>query len=80
MIYEYKCPDGHLTTKLRKMGQRAYPLDCDHCGKPATPIISLTHVPPDGVYSYAPNAGDPKTFERRWENLKANKKLSDGSD
>ena len=77
MIYEYSCGE-HITEKLRKIAERHDPVTCK-CGKPATLIISKTHRQPDGIYSFAPNTGDPNVFERRHEMLKQGKRLSDGS-
>lgn len=77
-IYDYS--DGtHQTTRFRKMDERHNPLTCPECGEPMHLIISKTHRQPDGIYSFAPNKGDPNVFERRWENLKAGKRLSDGN-
>lgn len=78
MIYEYRCSSGHITEKLRKVANRHDPVECE-CGESASLIISKTHRQPDGIYSFAPNVGDPNKFERRWENLKQNKRLSDVS-
>jgi hypothetical protein len=61
------------------MSARHDPLRCEKCGKAAELSMSLTHCPIDGVYSYAPNTGDPAVFERRHEMLKARKVLGDGS-
>lgn len=74
-IYEYKCPDCcEVHSRLRPMKRRKAPVVCPGCGGlHAQLIISRAHVPPDGVYSYAPNVGDPKAFERRAENIKRDK-------
>lgn len=40
-LYEYRCPDGHLRSELRRMFDREAPLTCE-CGLPATPILSVT--------------------------------------
>jgi putative FmdB family regulatory protein len=64
-LYEYKCADGHTHQRLRKMAERDEPCTCLECDLPAEPIISAPHVPPDGVYSYAPNIGTAKDFERK---------------
>jgi hypothetical protein len=78
MIYEYLCPDRHVTEKMRKVADRHDPVECS-CGKPASLIISKTHRQPDGIYSYAPNSGDPNTFERRHEMLRRKQRLGDGT-
>jgi hypothetical protein len=77
VIYEYQCPERHITEKMRKIADRHQPVECK-CGKQASLIISRPHCPPDGIYSYAPNIGDANTFDRRHEMLKQNKRLGDG--
>lgn len=64
-IYEYKCPDGHVHELLRRYDERDRKSNCPECRKRATRIISAHHQATDGIYSHAPNVGDPKTFERR---------------
>ena len=77
MIYEYKCPNSHGAEKLRKIANRNDPLSCPECGEPMFLIISRTHRQPDGIYSFAPNVGSPDAFDRRWENMKAGKRIMD---
>jgi putative FmdB family regulatory protein len=64
-LYEYDCPDGHRTEKIRSFVARNDPLVC-HCGAETLRVeISHTHCAPDGVYSYAPNLGSEAAFERK---------------
>lgn len=70
-LYDFVCPDGHRTETLRRYVLRDDPLVCS-CGLPASRIPVAPHVGPDGVYSYAPNIGDARKFERRWEGAKKN--------
>ena len=37
--YEYLCPDGHLTEKLRRMDSRNDPVECSSCGQQAKPAL-----------------------------------------
>lgn len=70
MIIEYACPAGHVTEKLRKYADRDVDVVC-HCGHSAKRIeISQPHCLPDGVYSYAPNIGSERQFERRQQALR----------
>lgn len=74
-IWEFECTDGHKSDRLRSIASRDEPIDC-HCGKPATRVeISAVHVPPDGIYSYAPNIGDPERFERQRAAIKSGQKV-----
>ena len=41
-IYEYECPNGHITEKLKPMEYRHIPVLC-HCQRLAALIISRTH-------------------------------------
>ena len=68
-IYEYACPTGHLTEKLRKFGERDQAVTCPECGAPMERIFSAHHAPPDGIYSYCPNIGDPERHARRQEQI-----------
>lgn len=63
-LYEYECANHHRTERVRKIAERHDPLACA-CGEAMTLTISRPHVEPDGVYSYAPNIGDPDRFERQ---------------
>lgn len=68
-IYEYRCKAGHISEELRHADARRRPLRC-HCGKRAELIMSVPRLSPDGVYSYAPNVGDPVAFEKRRQAMK----------
>jgi hypothetical protein len=74
MRYDYS--DGeHIEERWRKMDERHDPVTCKVCGKPMTLIISKTHCPPSGVYSYEPNIGNPEAFERRRQAIKDGTKV-----
>jgi putative FmdB family regulatory protein len=65
-IYEYACSDGHISDVIRSIARRDEAVACLTCGAETTRLeVSRSHVPPDGVYSYAPNLGDPERFERQ---------------
>lgn len=66
LIYEYECGAGHVSERVRKVADRNLSVVC-HCGMDARLIISHTHTPPSGVYSYLPNIGSERQFERRLE-------------
>lgn len=75
-IYEYRCPHGHTTQRLRKYEKRDEPVACagcivasGECGVPMGRIFSAHHAPPDGIYSYCPNIGDPEKHARRDEQI-----------
>lgn len=66
-IYEYVCPAGHRSEELRKYEERDTPLECFECERPDVMMrrhFSAHHKQPDGMYSYAPNIGDPAKFDR----------------
>lgn len=73
MIYQYSDKNGHIAERFRKMDNRHDPLDCSECGEPMHLIISRPHVPPDGVYSYAPNIGSADAFERKRSTIERNR-------
>ena len=70
-LYQYRCSDGHGSEQFTDMAERAEPRPCPTCGEPAARVLTAAHVPPSGVYSYEPNTGDPDTFDRRHEEIKA---------
>jgi putative FmdB family regulatory protein len=75
-LYEYRCPGcGALETHFRAMGERNRRRPaCPTCGRRNMELqISRPHIVPDGVYSYAPNIGDPDRFERQREAIKRTK-------
>ena len=69
-LYDFRCPSGHVTEHLLR--EIADVMPCLVCGKAADRMPPLPHVPPDGEYSYEPNLGDPKDFERKYELAKEN--------
>jgi hypothetical protein len=65
-LFEFCCPTcaAHVET-IRPIDRRDAPMACS-CGAAMARVeIAASHVPPDGVYSYAPNIGDPERFERQ---------------
>lgn len=67
-LYEYRCPDcDRIDERLRRYEDRDSKANCPTCGGRAERIISAHHRQPDGIYSYAPNLGNPADFERKWE-------------
>ena len=56
-IYEYQCPNGHVTEKMVPMSDRQTPVTCDHCAEMANPIMSATPT------SFRQN--DRKAFKRQ---------------
>lgn len=64
-IYTYACPKGHRAERFRKMADRNHTLQCPTCRLATRLILSLSHVEPDGIYSYAPNIGSEQAFEAR---------------
>ena len=65
-IFERLCPAGHVSDVIRSYERRDEPVPCPECGAETTRLeVSRSHVPPDGVYSYMPNIGDPERFERQ---------------
>ena len=79
-IYEYACPAGHRAERLRPYKQRNNGVWCGACGVRMKRVPSLPHCMPDGMYSYAPNIGDPKAFERRREAIKRGDKVIEALD
>lgn len=74
-IFEYACGNGHATETIRSFGRRDEPMTCE-CGLEMKRLeVSRSHVPPDGVYSYAPNIGDPERFERQRAAIHDGKKV-----
>ncbi len=76
MIYQYLCPEKHLTELMRKMDNRHDPVECS-CGKPASLIISKTRRQPDGIYSYCPNVGSEADFERKRNAIREGRKVQE---
>lgn len=63
-LYEYRCGEGHVTEWLRKYDTRDDAAVCATCDRPATRIPSAHHAEVDGIYSYAPNVGNPLLVEK----------------
>ena len=74
-IYDWKCADGHTQTHLVSYARRDEPRACNTCGADTVRQFPRTHCPPDGVYSYAPNTGDPERFERQREAIRTGTKV-----
>lgn len=75
-LFEYQCPAQHVTEAVRSFARRDESPTCPHCQQATVRIeISRNHVPPDGVYSYAPNLGSEAAFERRLHAIKNGEKL-----
>lgn len=74
-IFEYACGAGHRVDTIRHYDKRDDPKACD-CGLPMTRIeVSRPSGSPDGIYSYAPNIGDPDRFERQRQAIKDGTKV-----
>lgn len=58
MIYEYKCPNGHISTRLRKMANRHESTTCKVCGEQASFIVSAPTSMLDGTDPGFPDAYD----------------------
>ena len=72
-LYEYRCSAGHVHERLRKISERDNPASCLVCMEQALPIISLPHIEPDGVHSYAPNVGNREDFDRKMAKIAKHK-------
>lgn len=68
-LYEYHCINGHRREEIRRAEESEAITVCE-CGALMTRDFPLPHCPPDGVYSYAPNIGDPAAFERRQQAMR----------
>ncbi len=69
-LYDYRCPScGQTVTLLRRHTKRLEPVECE-CGAPMEWRFPLAHVPPDGIYSYAPNIGSAEGWERKQAKIK----------
>ena len=74
-LYVYRCPEGHEVELLVRFKKRDDNLRyCGQCGKRVERQVSAPHIVPDGVYSHAPNLGDPDTFERQHETIRRREK------
>jgi hypothetical protein len=74
-LYDFECPNGHRHEVIRSYDRRDESWPCLTCEGPMARIWSAAHVPPDGVYSYAENLGDPERFERQREAIKSGVKV-----
>lgn len=64
-LYDYRCPNGHTTTRLFTWRYRPDRVRCRLCDSMADWQFPVPHCLPDGVYSYAENIGSPDAFERK---------------
>ena len=64
-IYEYRCSNEHLSSKICSHAASYEPHVCPRCGEIAERQFPMSHVEPDGIYSYAPNIGTEQDYERR---------------
>lgn len=69
-IYEYRCPDGHLHEDVRAYENRNKRARCPRCKRLARRIFSAHHAEVDGIYSYAPNVGNPDRYERQQQAMR----------
>lgn len=77
-LYDYKCCNEHVVEKLRSFVQRDAHVSCDECQQPMNRQVARPHCVPDGMYSYAPNLGDPVKFEKRMEAQRLGKRVIEG--
>jgi len=57
-VYEYKCEEGHVSTRLRSVENRAETTTCKKCDKPASFIVSTPNIALDGTDPGFPGAYD----------------------
>ena len=69
-LYVYRCHCGAESEHLARYEDREADRPCLVCGEPASYVIAPHHTQPDGIYSYAPNVGDPEKFDRKHEEAK----------
>lgn len=75
-LFEWSCAEGHTQELIRSYARRDEPVACLTCGAATLrQEVSRSHVPPDGVYSYAPNIGDPERFDRQRAAIKSGTKV-----
>jgi len=74
-LYEYVCQAcGRKIEFLRTVAGRDDPAYCPFCDRGVMePVISLPAKRTDGIYSYAPNIGNPDKHER-WQHDIAKKR------
>lgn len=56
-IYEYECPEGHVTELMVKLEDKPANTKCETCGSYAAPILSATPT--------TFRANDRKAFKRQ---------------
>lgn len=66
-LYEYECPNGHVTEHLATVTNRAKPHYCNTCGLTAEYKISAPTVKLEGITGAFPGAYD------RWEKVRKQK-------
>ena len=69
-LYEYRCPNGHTVERIRSYVERDDPSPCPSCDTYGERLFPRTHRLPDGMYSYAPNLGDPDAHERKNQTIR----------
>lgn len=79
-VYVYRCGKQHDTEELRPYAKRMRATECEVCGGRATYVISAHHAEVDGIYSYAPNLGDPAKFERHQKAIREGKRTIRGDE
>lgn len=77
-LYDYKCSNGHVVEKLRPFVQCDAQTTCAECAEPMARQVARPHCVPDGMYSYAPNLGDPVKFEKRMEAQRRGQRVIEG--
>jgi putative FmdB family regulatory protein len=75
--YDYQCRSKHTTPAFRKIDLRHDSPPCHECGEATELVISKTHSPPSGVYSYMPNVGSEWDFERKRTAIKEGRKVQE---
>ena len=63
-MYEWRCAAGHALDVIVNYSRRDDPRRC-RCGLMMTRQFPMSHVEPDGIYSYAPNIGSEEAWENR---------------
>lgn len=55
-LYEYRCPDGHITSDIRRICVRDEPCTCSTCGEAAKliPSVARTYMKADGFQTSMP--------------------------
>jgi len=75
-IYEYRCSQcGKISSRICSCEESFTPLACIECGAETERLFPIPHVPPDGMYSYAPNIGDSESFERKQTKIEERERI-----